>query len=407
MDKPCGERRIARQALGTCWLYAVLNIFLLSDIGIQLVYWAGMHYKGPIIEGQSCSAFSIFSIFYTWLCTLAHNVRTNKYTRISLAKNLLRLIGNAKPFVGRNPSFAPTQKSIWGNSGGHSDKGAARFLSAIGFKEYGTNRIGSAGTFALYDGRASSWYGTSDIDILIQGREQWTNADVQNVMRGNVRKMYSRAEYVISHSVQNFLRLGMSWIPPVPVNFRGYTIVGASIYIKSAKGNNGEHSHHAIVGFICGGVRYIADSNHDGPIVPCNWLNIHELNAKLKFISAPYINKKGVIERDFEFEKYGAIIHVKNTFLSKISGLQPTCQAFLNNFGKFGVVNVSRVTRTSSRNSLKKRTGSKNTKGSNGQSTRVYTNDEKRRMALLANRRKRALNNKRGMSVIGRLGSGI
>jgi hypothetical protein len=401
MDKPCGERRIAKQALGTCWLYAVLNIFLLSDIGIQIMFWAGMHYKGPIIEGQSCSVFSIFSIFYTWLCTLAHNVETNKETKISLAKNLLRVIGNAKKSGGRIPSFAFTKKNLWGNRGGHSDKGAARFLSDIGFKEYGTNRIGSAGTFALYDGRVSSWYGTSDIDILIQGREQWTNADVRNVMSGNVGKMYSRAEYIVSHSVQNFLRLGMNWIPPVPVNFRGYTIVGASIYIRSANGNNGAHSHHAIVGFICGGVRYIADSNHDGPIVPCNWLNIRELNANLKIISAAYKNKNGVADRNFEFEKYGAIIHVKNTFLSKISGLQPTCQAFLNNFGKFGVVNVSRVPRTSSRNSMKKRTGS-----GNSSSTRVYTPQEKMRMALLAGRRKEAFNKQRRMPVFGRLGSG-
>jgi hypothetical protein len=312
MNRNCEQRRISEQGSGSCWAHSVLNIFLLSDVGLLIMFWAYQHYKG---HGTQC-AKDLFDLFYMWLSTSPNEViPRNERTEKSAA--LLRVIYKARPHKGTNPeretSYARRKKVVIGNSGGDSHRGAARLLAAMGFKEYGSGNRGQVGTYAIYDGTQSTWYGTADIDVIIQGKVEWTKEDfLKNARRGNFRKMYSRAEYALSAQIQKILSNLTGWLPPVPVTFRGYKIFGASIYIRSGI------SYHAIVGFECHGKRYIADSNYNKPPVLCDWLHIVKLNEALKVISAAYFEsnaRRGRNQTAYVFERYGAILYAKESFL--------------------------------------------------------------------------------------------
>ena len=118
---PCNQRQKALQRGGTCYLYAGLNIFLLSDGGLRFMERFLHSSNGNLKLRNGLKSF------------FSELQRINVNVLLGAVRNAKP---NTRPFSGapRLSSYCVSFRSIMGNNGGYSDKAVLRLLVALGFR---------------------------------------------------------------------------------------------------------------------------------------------------------------------------------------------------------------------------------------------------------------------------------
>jgi hypothetical protein len=290
-------RPVAKQQLGTCWINAIFNIFLLSDIGSRLVFTL-IQRQGSHLTNKN----GVLGAFSRQTCLFSGGpVSLN---RRSMNIQLLSAIQSAKPVCPNPPPNSRVYSYIGTRNGrqyneiigarGASDmrRAAMRFLLAIGFTPNTAGQpIGPAGYYFAYDGTQSPPANTA---IVLDVRP-------------------SEAPSFLS-STFNAVR-ELVYPSPGP-SMRGYTLFGAVIIAKRERG--GIHTSHALAGFKCGRSSYIVDSNYDLDPIRCRWWIPTELQAALEKISEPYIKGDG-IQSFYVLKEIASTFYINNQYLSELS----------------------------------------------------------------------------------------
>jgi hypothetical protein len=282
-------RPVARQIRGTCWIYSILNIFLLSDIGARIVFTQLMNKPS---NNRNRGVFGLFSSYY---CLFSGG--PTRLNARNATTQLLINIRNAKSFNVK-PSYAAPKNAgnngLFGMNCGRPIQGSSRFLRVLGFTPT-TERRGEAGHFFEYDGVHRPRRDAAE--IVLQ-----TKFNTPSFFNGLRETLFPNSK------------------PTLP----GYTVFGASILIsrKNIKSGRDPHTHHSIAGFICGRSGYIVDSNYTLDPIRCRWWIPRELNTCLKKISEPY-KRYSANKANFVFQSITTMFYINNTVLDTLK--HPVC----------------------------------------------------------------------------------
>ena len=283
----CGAQFGALQSHGTCWLYSIINGFILSEDGQKILYQKLTEFYNDLSENEKaffddsinapCPVNSIAKTkpIYFWkftdqyLCALSGprsmNLKAGK--SVELLRNV-SLVGNLARRHG-------------GLKAAHPQQEFSAIMQHLGFK-----------------------YPEDFVRVAYIGKENFHTKHAKFIM---VSPQSSDPGIVHAMEPDHF--------PRGALKNKNYKLMSASITI----GNTKEKRYHAISGFTCGGKGYIFDSNQR-EVFDCNFWNAGALNKTLAKVAAYY---DYLCRGQMDYKKVSFYVFARRDYVSRIA---PSCR---------------------------------------------------------------------------------
>jgi len=282
-----GCRRVgALQSQGTCWLYSILNGFILSEDGVKILFARLKEIYAELKPDQK----AYFNSNLNAPCPMQNLTRMNQIYFWKFLDQYICFQSAPKPAQLRRSKSAallrgvnlegPKAKLHGGLGGAHPQEQIAKVLDHLGFKD----KYYLQGSWAdSFDGRR-------------------------------------RPQFVVVMQSPSISYAYMLTFPAHLMSDPKYSLMCASLVIKNQSLNNSQlHKSHALAGYVCNGKGFIFDSNST-EIYRCNWWLPTEYKRVVDAEIAPKYNgfKNGQIT-DYH---YGFAIFARKEFTNPIS---PSC----------------------------------------------------------------------------------
>lgn len=307
----CGQLG-ALQTQGTCWLYSILNGFILSEDGQKILYArlkmiyetlkanerayfnANLNAPCPMQNLTKMNQIYFWKFIDQYLCFLSGP----KTAKLRAAKSVRLLRGvNLQGLRARN---------YGGLEGAFPQQEISQVLDHLGFK--GTYYMKSTYRVRGFDGR-------------------------------------KKPQFVVLIYNDNALDMRMTRISPIYTQDPKYSLMCASLSIQNINANSSERNRaHALAGYVCNGKGYIFDSNQT-KFFKCNWWNysdyVRVVNEEIAPIY-PHFRNGQITSYEYSF-----VIFSRKEFTRTIS---PSClrrgvvkrPAVLNNATYNSLLNMAR-----------------------------------------------------------------
>ena len=287
-NKNNGCRRVgAIQTRGTCWLYSILNGFILSEDGVKILFARLKEIYASLKPEEK----AYFNTNFNAPCPMQNLTRMNQIYFWKFLDQYICFQSVPKPAqLRRSKSFALLSgvnlqgvkaKLYSGLKGAYPQEEIAQVLNHLGFKD----KYYILGSWAdKFDGRRRPQFA-----VVLQNT-------------GIVKQAY------------------MSSFPSQLLKDAKYSLMCASLVIENRRVNNSDmHRAHALAGYVCNGKGFIFDSNST-EIYRCNWWIATEYKKVVDAEIAPrYSHFKNGQITDY---LYAFVIFARKEFTNPIS---PSC----------------------------------------------------------------------------------
>lgn len=248
MNADCGGQLGALQSRGTCWLFSILNGFILSEDGQAILFNRLKEFYKKLTKDEK----AYFDSANNAPCPLKDLTKMNQIYFWKFIDQYLCLMSGPRSInlkAARSAKILSAMSLVGerarahqGGKGAYVQEEVEKLLDHIGFKGKYDVRYGEKTT--KFDGRRTPQF------VLVQAAEK------------------KKTKYLVE-------------IPSGFMNDPKYSLMCASIVIENTEAKNTElHKSHAVTGFVCNGKGFIFDSNQM-KIFPCRWWIRSEMQSAI------------------------------------------------------------------------------------------------------------------------------